>query len=638
MRRLTVVLLTLSASLARSESAPEYLLDLVERAREQKLAAEKQWLRLVHYKGTRTGGWKSEADGRAFFLSPGGRTDPAAELEATLAGFFQEERTDAQAQHPQCQFPARFTWLHSKLSFDFDRLRPQRCPRFEEFWNRLSARSVTLVFSSYYLNNPASAFGHTFLRTNKTDFAYEGKRFELLDYGIDYSATVDTSNALLYGFKGLAGLFPGRFNYYPYFFKVREYNDYESRDLWEYDLNFSQAQVDRLVAHLWELGSTYFAYYYVTANCAYHILTALEAANPDLELSDRVGWFVVPANSVKAVFSNPGLVRGVHYRPSIHTQFQQRLDRLSAAQRGALADLVADRHAPLPPRMEPRQSVEVLDAALDYADVRYAKELVQGTNREALEFKQRLLERRSEILIPSEELRIEPPLQQQPQVGHGTKRAALGGGYSSALGPYAEIELRMGLHDLADPYAGYPELSQIEFFPMRLRYNSDRRSVWLEDFSIVRIISLSSVSRFEMKPSWNVRLGAITVRDGGCDACTAGVFEIGGGLARSWFGSKLTLFAFAQSELLGSPPLQGQFNLPLRLGLGPLVGIRIRVAEQFSSSLSGSYKLLFEREPRWTYFGSVVNRFHLGKGFSLSLEVRKLPQAWEGSLAPVIYF
>jgi len=638
MRRLALLLLALSPPLAYSGSAPDYLRDLVERSRRQNLAAEKQWLRLVHYKKIYSGDFKSEADGRAFFLSPRGRTDPAAELEATLAGFLQEEMADTPAQHPQCQFPARFIWLHSKLNFDFDRLRPKRCTRFEEFWNRLSAKSITLVFSSYYLNNPASAFGHTFLRTNKTDFAYEGKRFELLDYGIDYSATVDTSNALVYGFKGLTGLFPGHFNYYPYFFKVREYNDYESRDLWEYDLNLNQAQVNLLVAHLWELGFTYFDYYYVTANCAYHILTALEAANPDLELSDRVGWFVIPANSVKAVFANQGLVRGVHYRPSIHTQFQDRLDRLSSAQRSALAAVVGDYRAPLPPAMGPRESVEILDVALDYADLRYARELIQGTDRQALEFKQRLLERRSEILIPSEQLRIEPPVLQQPQLGHGTKRAELGGGYSSALGPYGTLELRMGLHDLADPHPGYPELSEIEFFPARIRYNSDQRSVWLEDFSIVRVISLSSVSRFDTKPSWNFRLGVTTVRDGGCDACAAGVFEIGGGLARSWFGSKLTLFGFAQAELLGSPPLHGKFNLPLRLGAGPLVGTRIRVGERFSSVVSGSYQYLLETQPRWTYSGSMVNRFHFGNGFSISLEVKKVPQAWEGLLAPVIYF
>jgi len=634
-----LLLLALLPRIAHASSpSSEYLRELIEKSRRQNLSAEKHWLRLVHYKRAWTTAWNSEADGRAFFLSPQGRTNPKAELEATLAGFFQEEITDTPAQHPQCQFPARFSWLQSRLDFDLTRLRQQKCTRFEEFRTRLSARSVTLVFSSYYLNNPASAFGHIFLRTNKTDLAYQGKRFELLDYGIDYSATVDTSNALIYGFKGMTGLFPGRFNYYPYFYKVREYNDFESRDLWEYDLDFTHAQVDLLVAHLWELGSTYFDYYYVTANCAYHILTALEAARPDLELSDRVGWFVIPANSVKAVFSNKALVRGVHYRPSIHTQFQSRLDNLSADQRSALAALIDDREAPLPARLSTRESVDVLDAALDYADLRYAKDLVAGTDREPVEFKQHLLERRSEIRVPSENLVIEPPWNYQPQLGHGTKRARLGGGYSTAVGPYGEIEFRMGLHDLADPFRGYPELAQIDFFPTELRYNTDFRSLWLEDFSIVRVLSLSSINRFEMKPSWNFRLGATTVRDGGCDSCLAGLLEMGGGVARSWFGSKLTLFGFAQGQLLGSPPLHGKLGLPLRLGVGPLAGVRLRIGDAFSTVLTGSYQYLLETAPRWTYWASVTSRLHVGMSLSVGMDIKKLPQGWEGSIAPLIYF
>ena len=42
-----------------------------------------------------------------------------------------------------------------------------------------------------------------------------GERRELLDYGIDFSADVDTGNAVLYALKGLTGLFPGTFKRIP---------------------------------------------------------------------------------------------------------------------------------------------------------------------------------------------------------------------------------------------------------------------------------------------------------------------------------------------------------------------------------------------------------------------------------------
>src|SRR5262249_34403761 len=154
--------------------------------------------------------------------------------------------------------------------------------------------TIRLVFSSYYLNNPASAFGHTFLRVERTDPFTVSERRELLDHGIDFSADVDTGNAVIYAIKGLTGLFPGTYKLRPFFYKVREYTHYESRDLWEYELALDDRQVMLVTAHLWELGSTYFDYYYITENCAYQILAALEVADPRIELLRHVKTPVLP--------------------------------------------------------------------------------------------------------------------------------------------------------------------------------------------------------------------------------------------------------------------------------------------------------------------------------------------------------
>lgn len=616
--------------------------ELVERARALGLAGDLQWIRLGHYEKTLTGGWESEADGMGFFLAPDGKQNPASELEATIRGFFGPAVTEAPSgptrQHASCRFPARLLWLHRKLDFDFTRMPAQSCGRFREFFDRLSARSVSLVFSSYYLNNPASAFGHTFLRTNKAPLSYEGRRYELLDYGIDYSATVDTQNALIYGVKGLTGLFPGNFNYYPYFYKVREYNDYESRDLWEYDLDFTQAEVNMLVAHLWELGSTYFDYYYLTQNCSYHILGALEAAKPELDLTGRVGLVVVPANAVRVTVENAGLVRDVHYRPSIYTQFRDRVDRLSSDQIDLLKALTDDSGAALPRGMEARLAVEAIDAALDWVDVTHAKELIHGTDPGALQKKQELMVRRSEIRLPSEPQHIRLPEERQPEAGHASKRVGLGGGYSTGLGPFGTFDFRLALHDLADPARGYPELAQIEFLPTRLRYNTDHEKAWIEEIWAVRVLSLTSVDAFDLRPSFSIRLGAFTVRDGGCRDCVAGAAAVGGGLARSVGSPAFTLFLLGEAELLGAPDLVGLGRIPLRLGAGPVGGVRLRLGERWTGVLSGNFQYLLEPVPRPTYSVSVVSRFHLSKEISVSFEGKRLPNAWEGLVAPQIYF
>ena len=74
----------------------------------------------------------------------------------------------------------------------------------------------------------------------------------------------------------------------PYYVKVQEYSNMESRDLWEYELTLSAAQVSRLVMHAWETRATHFDYYFFSRNCSYQLLALLEAADPDLHLIERL--------------------------------------------------------------------------------------------------------------------------------------------------------------------------------------------------------------------------------------------------------------------------------------------------------------------------------------------------------------
>src|SRR5947209_7670564 len=272
--RAGVLALAFAAPAAASGTPdPSYLPEVLAIARGKSLAQEREWLRLGHWRRGLLRGWESEADGPALFLSPAGKTDPAAELEATLTGFFSPmdsapagKLADATLEHPQCRFPARFAWLAAAIPIDLARLPPRDCPRFDAFWKKVSARSAALVFSSYYLSSPASAFGHTFLRLGKEQRATTGERLDLIDQAVDFAALPDTSNAILYAFEGLFGFFKGEFTARPYFYKVREYADFESRDLWEYELSLDQRQLGMLVSHIWELGQTWFDYYYATEN------------------------------------------------------------------------------------------------------------------------------------------------------------------------------------------------------------------------------------------------------------------------------------------------------------------------------------------------------------------------------------
>jgi len=618
-----------------------YVESLVERAHSLRLAEQDIWRRLGHWRHGFFGGFHTQADADEFFLSKNGKDDPSAELDATLRGFFGPDLRNAPPnwQHPFCKFPARLAWLNAQLGFDFTRVPRRSCPRFQEFVHQLRARSITFVFSSYYLNNPSSAFGHTFLRINKDDRRADQTDLELLDYGIDFSATVDTDNALIYAIKGLTGMYPGVYRRVPYYLKVREYNDHDSRDLWEYELNLTQAEVSMVVAHLWELGSNYFDYFYLSENCSYHVLDALEVASPRLHLIDRVGWPVIPADTVKAIVAEPGLVRAIHFRPSLNTQLVARFGALDSGEQTAVLRLAESPAAPLDAAIPPPERVKLLDTALDLADFRSADDLTKPEalrDPEADKLKQKLLERRAAIPIESEPLVVAPPFRKMPHLGHGSSRVGLGVGRASVRGYYYTAEARVSLHDLGDARDGYPETAAIEFMPFRLRYYDEQQRVSVEDFSLIRVTSLSPMTRFDHSWSWTVRAGGERGRDAGCRECFAGLGEFGAGWSSALFSNSLVLYTLADAQLLA--PVEGGLFHALRAGIGPSGGGIFRFASNFIGLATADWLWLPHQTPTSTWRADATLRWEYVHDFALDLHGTAQPDAWSAQIQSMIYF
>ena len=632
------LLLGVIAAAPADAAQPAYVDQLVKRARDLRLAERRSWLRLGHYRGGLFG-WESEVDGNTFFTSPEGKGDPQAELEATLRAFFVPQPRDPEVQHPICRFPARFLWLSEELPIDPKQLPRVQCEKYFEFVTRLNPGSVTLIFSSYYLNNPASAFGHTFLRVNKAARKDEREGRELLDYGVDYAAIVDTQNALLYAFKGLFGMFPGSFSKMPFYYKVREYNDFESRDLWEYDLDLSPDQVQMLVAHLWELGSTFFRYFYLSENCSYHILGALEVVDPKLELTSRLGWPVIPADTVRALLQNRGLVKALHYRPSNRTQFKHRIETLSAEELTAVDALLDDPHARLSAQLSPTQQVRVLDAAIDLVGVKYARELTKqrsDMDQRGIEVEQALLERRAGYDLDSDEQPIPVPVDKYPHSGHGSSRVGLGSGYEHYGGFFHTVSYRLALHDLADPARGYPDGSEIEFMSGSLRYYVEEPKVTFEDVALVRVRSLTPLTRFDKKLSWMVDTGVKRALDEGCDGCVGAYAMVAGGFALEPFGRALTLFALGKLEL--HAPLESGFFDIFRVGVGPYGGLRLHFSDDVRAVLTGAWQYLPEQRPWHVFEARGAIRAQYTRDFALGAEGRLAGRSASAQLMSYIYF
>jgi hypothetical protein len=114
---LVSLLVPLSSSAQQSDRDP-YLTQLIAQANQEKLANQREWHLLLHYQKGIFGGYESEQDDPGFFMSANGKTDPAAELAATLAQFFSAELVARSRQPAQCAFIARYHWLKEQLKFD----------------------------------------------------------------------------------------------------------------------------------------------------------------------------------------------------------------------------------------------------------------------------------------------------------------------------------------------------------------------------------------------------------------------------------------------------------------------------------------------------------------------------------------
>lgn len=602
---------------------------LIELAKQRGLAQSAGWRKLVHYQtSTVTRQLVSDADGASFFFAPTGKRDPEAELGATIRALLSAAKGALPADldaHPACRFPARTLFLMEQLGLDPSWLGVSHCPAFEHYVGELRPIGVSLIFTSYYLNNPSSAFGHTFLRIHKESYAV-GERRELLDYGIDFSADVTTSNPVAYTVMGLTGLFHGTFKRLPYYYKVREYNDLESRDLWEYELQLSDRQLLLLVAHLWEVGKTHFDYFYLGENCSYAILSMIDAARPELDLMRDVSTPVIPAATVQIMRSRPGLLRSVHYRPSLRTQFNAKVELLARDEASLVEELSDHPDAPIP--LAPARAILVLDAAADLIDIRYERELLKQRDQSpAAKRKQRLLERRAAVRIPSPEFVVPTDLHNAPEYGHRSRRLGLLAGRDAGNHAYFGLDFRLALHDLADPSYGFPEGAQIEFLHAQLRMGEvkDRFKIRLDRLDLARVISLSSWQRFQRNVSFQVAIGLLGVVESKTRTQTAGHFLLGGGFARGLWHDAVFIWAMADAQLLVGLPFSDTARgdkVPLRLGAGPSGGLRARLHPRLILLGTGSYYFYPWQLPDARYQVDAVLRWELLRDFAVSAEGR----------------
>lgn len=584
----------------------------------QGISQDPQWLALLHYRPHLPfNKLKSEVDDPTFFLSPSGKTNADAELIATLKAFSGSISSNAvNATSATCRFPARYHWLNQQRQRypKLPTFQKANCPAYEQFFNQVSGNQLTLVFPASQLNSPSSMYGHTLFRVDSDVKA------PLLAYSITYAAHADPNdNQILYSFRGLFGGYPGYFSIVPYHQKVKEYSRIESRDVWEYPLNIPQTTLDQMLRHTWELKDIQFDYFFFNENCSYRLLTLLDAADVQYNLTEPFRFRAIPLDTVKA-FANKNLIADTKYRPSHTTKIKHMLaniddTQLRQAERWAASKepiALTDQHFEKELKQTPSKSAQTLDLAIAYnrelaRHHKYKESLLRTRAMELLSWRSQLNTQQVFPDIPA------PPMSDDQ--GHPSYQWQFSLGQNQTLSQdeqsaFIASDFRFAYHDLMDPAEGYPLGSSLEMGRFSTIWRSSQ-GIQIQKASLLNIESFSPRGDLFSPLSWRVQTGLDRYLDQHSPMFAS--FNAGVGYSYSLYPNSLAFFLIS-GDLRASP----LYTRGTIVSAGPEIGFLYRYQQQRYHLRFIQHMGVFQEEARrqairfsWTHSITPATQFGL---------------------------
>ena len=512
------------------------------------------WLKLLHF---RSG--ESEIDDPKFFLAKDGKYNPKSEFEATIKAI----KTD---QNISCKYPARVEYIY-KTYPELVKNRPKKeCTDLTKLLKDIDAKRAVLIFPTAHINSPASMFGHSFLRIDSKSAT------TLTANAINYSANTAESNGLFFAYYGLTGGYAGKYSALPYYKKIKEYSNLESRDMWEYELNLSEDEIKKLLLHLYEIKDSYNDYYFFTQNCSYNLLWLLEIARPKLDLVNQFNYKAIPIDTIKAV-KNAGLFKDVDFRASS----DRKTRALIKAKNSSKGDLKKAYSAELDVA---RLKLKVKSKEIDKKS--YTKELIK------------ILSIRSK-LPKTPKPTIKQPV--NPLNSHKSTRVDLGVGDSGY-----KIGYKSAFHDIYDLDLGFEEGAYIDFFHIELQKDWDE-SLKLNYFDFVKINSYAPMDELFSHKSWGVSFGFEDFRD-------LNYFKLDGEVGGSYKIKNFLLYAVAKPSV--------HYRKSAIWGVGPKVGT---LANFDSMKIGLSYENNFYHDGKTYEYSELFSTFSLSSNLAINLKL-----------------
>ncbi|NRA68005.1 MAG: DUF4105 domain-containing protein [Pseudobacteriovorax sp.] len=495
--------------MALSQAETNVLASKQNLAKSKELYLQREWRKILFIPDRFYTSDESLIDDERFFFADNGKHEPRDEMLASLQAFYENKRFEhnGKEDYPQCVWAARFAYLDRELDLVKDGFPRGDCPAVRAFINYASYEKASLIFSNYYLNNPSSMFGHSFIRLHRKPRPGANFSADLLDDTINFSAFVtDSAWNPLFPLKGLIGSYKGRFAMLPFYSKVQEYNNYESRDIWQFDLNLTSEEIEKMMLVLWEQGAFYMDYYFLDDNCAYILLMLFESARPSLELTAQLPLYAIPSDSIRAV-REAGIVTNVEHRHSVLSRLMARYDKLEEDEAVLLTNLpdIVDNKSSFPEDCEADCQSKILDTAIELLDYKIAFNEGEEKRLYAASRPDFLLARSR---IPERSLTLEKgPISSRVDRGHDSAYISFAAGVSDAEtgGSLGSLRWKPALHDLASPPEGYGRGMELGFLDSEVRFEEER--AFVKHVDLLNIISIPDQHPLVQPSSWAFDLG-----------------------------------------------------------------------------------------------------------------------------------
>ena len=567
---------------------------IIEYVDAKKLYNSPTWLKLIHYKSTSKSHFKSEIISPSFFLSKTGQTSPREELLVNIFALLDlDSITKDFNLHPQCKFPSRYVWIASQLEPLKLNFPKTHCTEYDRWKKDAQIRSISLIYASGFFDNPASYYGHLLLKLNSTT-----RHGSLLDTSINFGAEVpENENVLSYIFKGIFGGYDSRFSYNFYYKNKNIYSQIEMRDMWEYELNFTEKELELITSHIWELFQHDFQYFFIKQNCAYRIGELVELPLKK-DLFNKTKPWILPIDVIKSVVNYENLLNNISYIPSKRTTFEKKYLNSNQNEQRFIRVFINSKKSPTmeDENFNDSSKSRILDTLFDY----YASTYIGDFNNPEYTRKRQVL-LATQLELPFQEIKTyKDPQIEPPHLGHSPSLVQVSVFRNNEINEGLYLRIRPTYYDYLSRDSGRRPYSSLSMLDFTLAYANQKLA--FHSMDIIKIANLD-ITKTDINSlahhSWNLRLG-LEPQSLNCKTCTVSFIE--GGLGKSYKrGENFIFYGFVEGRL--------QSKTKTLLSGTPKLGFIGKIMNGWHGHAFIGYRKFIDKTENGHFIGLYENRF-----------------------------